>query len=81
MDIVEIQRTLATLIEYFESGNRESDAAAKNILASSSEFDEYWQTEIERFQRSAEWTGLRGQEAEILATRLRQAADLIAGEG
>jgi hypothetical protein len=78
MDIMEIQRVLATLIDYFESGNSESDAAAKNILASSGEFDEYWQAEIERFQRSVEWTGLRGQEAEILATRLRQAASLIA---
>jgi hypothetical protein len=80
MDIMEIQRVLATLVDYFESGNSESDAAAKNILASSGEFDEYWQAEIERFQRSVEWTGLRGQEAEILATRLRQAAGLIAGE-
>lgn len=81
MDITEIQRVLATLIDYFESGSRESDAAAKKILASSGEFDEYWQAEIERFQRSVEWTGLRGQEAEILAIRLRQAASLIADKG
>lgn len=81
MDIMEIQRVLTTLIDYFEAGNRESDAAAKNILASNSEFAEYWQAEIERFQRSVEWTGLRGQEAEILATRLRHAAGLISDKG
>ena len=80
MDIMETQRVLATLIDYFEAGNRESDAAAKAVLAADSEFDEYWRAEIERFQRSVEWSGLRGPEAEILAARLRQAARLLAGE-
>lgn len=80
MDTREIQRVLATLIDYFEAGNRESDAAAKAVFAADSEFDGYWRAEIERFQQSVEWTGLRGPEAEILAVRLRQAAGLVAGE-
>jgi hypothetical protein len=80
MDNMEIQRVLATLIDYFEAGNRESDAAAKAVLAADSEYDQYWRMEIERFKRSVEWSGLRGPEAEILAIGLRQAAALVAGE-
>lgn len=78
MDTREIQRVLATLIDYLEAGNRESDAAAKAVFAADSEFNDYWRAEIERFQRSVEWTGLRGPEAEILAVRLRQAARILA---
>jgi hypothetical protein len=80
VDIEDIQRALAALIDYFEAGNRESDAAAKAILAADGEFDEYWRPEIEGFQQSLEWTGLRGAEAEILAARLRQAVKLVAGD-
>jgi hypothetical protein len=80
VDTREIQRVLTALIDYFEAGNDESDAAAKAVLVADSEYREYWGPEIERFQKSIEWTGLRGPEAEMLAGRLRLAADLIAGE-
>jgi hypothetical protein len=76
----EIQRALTTLIDFFETGNNESDAAAKAVLASDSNYEEYWSPEIEKFQKSIEWTGLRGPEAEILVSRLRQAAQLIGVE-
>jgi len=76
----EIQRTLTTLIDFFETGNNESDAAAKAVLTSDNNYDEYWRPEIEKFQKSIDWTGLRGPEAEILVSRLRQAAELIAVE-
>ena len=79
MDTREIERVLNTMIDYFEAGNPESDAAAKAILAADGEYEEYWQAEIEKFRRSVEWTGLRGPEAEILAGRLRQVAEMVAG--
>jgi hypothetical protein len=62
----EIKRTLTTLIDFFETGNNESDAAAKAVLTSAGNYDEYWSPEIEKFQKSIDWTGLRGPEAEIL---------------
>lgn len=77
MESREIQRVLATLIDYFEAGNPESDAAAKAILAADGEYDEYWRAEIERFRQSVAWTGLRGPEAELLADRLRLILSLI----
>jgi hypothetical protein len=80
MDVREIHQVLATLIDYFEAGNSESDAAAKAVLIADSNYDDYWQPEIERFRKSADWTGLRGPEAELLASRLRQAVALIADE-
>ena len=79
MDTEEILQTLTALIDYFEAGNTESDAAAKAVLTADSTFNEYWWPEIERFRKSSEWTGLRGPEAEMLAGRLRQAAALITG--
>jgi hypothetical protein len=80
MDAKEIQQALNILIDYFEAGNSESDAVAKAILVSDSKYNEYWHPAIERFRISVEWTGLRGPEAEMLANRLRQAAELVAGE-
>ncbi len=80
MDAREIHQALTTLIDYFEAGNSESDTAAKAVLIADSSYDDYWQPEIEKFRKSADWTGLRGPEAELLASRLRQAAALIAGE-
>jgi IMP cyclohydrolase len=80
MDTREIQRALTTLIDFFDTGNNESDAAAKAVLVADSEYDEYWRPEIERFRKSVEWTGLRGPEAEMLVSRLRQAVELIAVE-
>jgi len=81
MDTRKIQQALSTLIEYFEAGNKASDAAAKAILSTDSRFDEYWYPEIDRLQKSSEWTGLRGPEAELLAGLLRQAIDLISDAG
>lgn len=78
MEATEIERVLITLIEYFEGGNPESDAAAKAILTADSEYEEYWRADIEKFRRSAEWTGLRGPEAELLANGLRLAVQLLA---
>ncbi len=74
-----IQRVLNTLIDYFEAGNPESDAAAKAILVADSEYEDYWRPEIEKFQCGVEWTGLRGPEAELLSGRLRRAAQLVTG--
>jgi len=73
-----IQQALNTLVEYFEAGNSESDASAKAILLADSRYDEYWHSEIDKLQKSYDWTGLRGPEAELLAGLLRQATELIA---
>jgi hypothetical protein len=77
LDAREIQQALTTLIDYFEAGKSESDAAPKAVLIADSSYNDYWQPEIERFGKSADWTGLRGPEAELLASRLRQAAALL----
>ncbi len=80
MDTREIQQALTTLIDFFEAGNSESDAAAKKVLVVDLNYEDFWRPEIERFRQSVDWTGLRGPEAELLANRLREAADLIVGE-
>lgn len=80
MDARETHQALTALIDYFEAGNSESDAAAKAILSADSSYDDYWQPKIERFRKSVDWTGLRGPEAELLANLLRQAASLIVDE-
>jgi hypothetical protein len=68
------RQALQTLINYFETGTRESDAVAKAVLATESE---YWQQETEHFQKSTEWTGIRAPEAELLAVALREVNRLL----
>lgn len=65
-------KVLQLLIEYFETGNTQTDAVAKIILQSSSEYKEYWSEKLDQFQNGIEWTGIRTVEAEILTTALRQ---------
>ena len=72
-----VLRALQTLVTYFESGTRESDAVAKAILATDID---YWRQETEQFQKSTEWTGVRAPEAELLAIALREIDNLL-GEG
>lgn len=64
------QRLLDALITFFETGIAETDAAAKAILQADADYHEYWQVEIEHFQKSVEWTGIRSPEAELLAAGL-----------
>jgi hypothetical protein len=73
MERSEIQRVLESLITYFETGTKETDAAAKAIIAYDAD---YWREAIERFQQGTEWTGIRAPEAEMLASALREASDL-----
>ena len=77
MNIEGIQQALTTLSDYFAAGNDESDAAAKAVLVADSAYDDYWRPEVEQFQRSAEWTGVRAPEAELLVHFLRQASEII----
>ncbi len=78
MDRSEVQRTLQTLITYFETGIKETDAAAKAILDSESE---YWQGPVERYRNSPDWTGIRSPEAELLALALQEAKDFLEDRG
>jgi hypothetical protein len=73
MNRIEVQQALQTLISYFETGNQETDAAAKAIVASDADNR---QEAIERFRNSTEWTGIRAPEAEMLALALREASEV-----
>lgn len=64
-------RVLETLIDFFEAGNKQTDAVAKEILESDIEYKTKWAAEIERFKNSSGWTGLRSPEAELVAMALR----------
>ena len=72
MDQINSEELIELLIEYFETGNRETDTVAKMILQSSSEYTTYWQREISRIQTGIEWTGIRAVEADILINALRE---------
>lgn len=63
---------LHLLIDYFESGNTETDAAAKAVIESDMDGREIWSEVIRQYRQGAEWTGLRAPEAEILANALRE---------
>lgn len=78
MDRIDSLRLLQTMIDYFETGNQQTDAVAKAILASDLEFDAKWQTEIKRLRNSTDWTGLRAPEAEILAAALHLLREVLA---
>jgi len=71
---------LHAMIDYFEAGNRDSDGAAKDILASDFESKTYWEQEIKRLQQGEEWSGLRAPEAEIVVTVFRQLQGML-GDG
>ncbi len=66
-------RILDAMIGYFEGGNRETDYVAKSILESDFEYAEKWKEEIKRIKDSAEWTGLRAVEADIIVSALHVA--------
>jgi len=61
---------LQAMIDYFEAGNQQSDAAAKDIIESDFNNFEKWQAEIKRRKAEGEWSGLRAPEAEILSSAL-----------
>lgn len=72
MEHIDETRILEMLITYFETGNIETDKAAKAILSSEGDASAYWYREGKRIMAGVEWTGLRGVEAEILASALRR---------
>lgn len=64
-------RLVQTLIEYFETGTKETDRAAKNIIEWDVENRADLQAEMHRLQEAGDWTGLRAPEADIIAAALR----------
>jgi hypothetical protein len=64
-------RLVQTLIDYFESGTKETDRAAKNIIEWDVENRADWQAKIQRLRETGDWTGLRAPEADIIAAALR----------
>jgi len=71
MDNTAARGLLQTMIDYFESGNKETDRAAKAILEWDDEHLKDWQAEIKRLRDEGEWTGIRAPEADIVAGALR----------
>lgn len=64
-------RLVQTLIDYFETGTKEADRAAKDIIEWDIENRADWQAEMQRLQEAGDWTGLRAPEADIIAAALR----------
>lgn len=81
MDRVASLHLLQTMIDYFEAGNRETDAAAKAIIESDFEYRENWEKEIASLQKGQEWTGLRAPEAEVVAAALHAIQQMLEGRG
>ncbi len=70
---------LQAMIDFFEAGNQDTDAAAKAILESDFEYSANWEAEIDRLREGADWTGLRAPEAEIVAAGLSIIQEMLAG--
>ncbi len=78
MEQPEALHLLRSMIDYFEAGNRETAAAAKDIVACDFDYREHWRATIAELQRGVEWTGLRAPEAEIVARARRLLRELLA---
>jgi len=70
MEKYDILGLLQTMIDFFESGNQQTDTVAKAIFESDTAYNTKWTAEIKRYQAGTEWTGLRAPEAELLAKAL-----------
>lgn len=71
MGKITAEHILQLLIEYFEAGNKETDAAAKAIIETDCDYSAIWQEEMKRYRQGGEWTGIRAVEAEMLAAALQ----------
>jgi hypothetical protein len=58
MEKTEALRLLQSMIDYFEAGNQETDAAAKDILESDIDYRDHWRQAGEELRQGTEWTGL-----------------------
>ena len=81
MDTTTSLHLLQTMIDFFESGNQETDAAAKSIIESDFEYSANWEAELQRLRQGPDWTGLRSPEAEIVGAALRHIQELLAAQG
>ena len=75
MDQIDTQQVIELLIDYFGTGNKETDAVAKLILQSSPDYTSTWQNDIQRIQKGIDWTGIRAVEADIILFALQQLLD------
>jgi len=71
MNTSDPEKVLDLLIEYFETGNAATDAAAKAIFTEDGEYDDHWREVLDEFRQGIDWTGVRGPEAEFLALSLK----------
>lgn len=77
MEKIAALHLLQAMIDYFEAGNQETDAAAKAIIESDFESTPTWEAETDRLREGVDWTGLRGPEAELVARALRDIQALL----
>jgi hypothetical protein len=68
---------LQAMTDYFEAGNQQTDAVAKDIIESDFEYLERWQAEIKRLKAAGQWTGLRAPEAEVIVEALRILQEML----
>ena len=79
MNKLESIQLLQTMIDFFETGNQQTDAVAKTILESDVEYKTKWEAKIKGFRNGTEWTGLRSPEAEYLAAALHSIQQMLGG--
>ena len=68
---------LQVMIDYFETGNKQTDSAAKAIIESDFEYLDGWQTEIRRLKAEGDWSGVRAPEADIVARNLHVIQEIL----
>ena len=75
-------RVLETLIDFFEAGNKQTDAVAKEILESDIEYKTKWAAEIERFGQPELAAVERNRRVEVTdgVADVGDAGDLAFGE-
>ncbi|RJX33628.1 MAG: hypothetical protein C4531_05260 [Desulfurivibrio sp.] len=72
MEKISAEHVLELLIEYFEAGNKQTDAVAKDIIETDFEYNEIWQEELRRFMKGGGgWSRIRAPQAELLAGALQ----------
>lgn len=71
MDRTKAFQLLQIMIDFFEAGNKQADAMAKEIIESDFDSLDQWRAAIKRLKDDGEWTGLRAPEADIVVEALR----------
>ena len=77
MDRTAALHLLQVMIDFFETGNKQTDSAAKAIIESDFEYLDGWQSEIRLLKAEGEWSGVRAPEADIVARKLHAIQEML----